>query len=248
MTPQERDLIQGVFDRVAHNAGGPKDAEAEAMIEDNVRRHPDAPYALVQAVIVQEMGLQQATARINELQQQLDAARQANQGRAPSGGFLAGASPWGGGSVPRSGPAYAPPPQQSAPLPAGQPYAAAPQQPMAGLGGQPASGAGGFLRSAATMAAGVAGGALIAEGISSLFGGHHLGGGFGGGFGGAGPWGGVPNETVENVTVNNYYGDQDDQRQDYAQQDDGQDDSIQDASFDDSDSGFGGGFDDSSDV
>jgi hypothetical protein len=62
-------------------------------------------------------------------------------------------------------------------------------------------GLGSFLRSAGTMAAGVAAGDLLFEGLSGLFGGHRgfgfggYGGGFGGGFGGP---------TVENVTVNEY--------------------------------------------
>ena len=59
-----------------------------------------------------------------------------------------------------------------------------------------------------TTAAGVAGGALLYQGISSLF---HTGGGYGGGFGGYGMGGGgygmgggqVVNETVYE-TVNNY--------------------------------------------
>jgi hypothetical protein len=74
-------------------------------------------------------------------------------------------------------------------------------------------GSGGFLQSAMTTAAGVAGGALLYQGISSLF---HTGGGYGGGFGGNGMSGGygvgggygmggetVVNETVYE-TVNNY--------------------------------------------
>ena len=56
---------------------------------------------------------------------------------------------------------------------------------------------GGFLRSAAATAAGVAGGALLFQGISSLFGNHYAGGLMSGGM--------TPGlgETV----VNNYYGD-----------------------------------------
>jgi hypothetical protein len=240
---------------------GQKDAEAEVLIRDYVQRVPDAAYGLVQAVIVQEMGLNQATARIAELQRQLEMSHAAASG---TGSFLGGASPWGGGSVPRSGPvpsqpvsapiapAYAPPPQVYAPQP----------QPAASPWGQQPSAAGGFLRNAATMAAGVAGGTLIAEGLSSMFGGHHfgggyggygggLGGGFGGGLAGGSPWGGGPNETVENVTtVNNYYGDQaaagGGAGNDYSTQDA----SYEPASYDDSsiDSGFDGGFDGSTDV
>ncbi|WP_017911528.1 DUF2076 family protein, partial [Xanthomonas sp. SHU 166] len=69
-----------------------------------------------------------------------------------------------------------------------------------------------FLSTAATTAAGVAGGMFLFEGVESLLGGHHGGGLFGGG---------APQETVvENIT-NNYYDDtpQQDMGQDF--QDDG---------------------------
>jgi hypothetical protein len=259
MTPQEKDLIQNVFDRLQRSGVGQKDPEAEALILDGMRRIPNAAYGLVQAVIVQEMGLNQATAKIAELQRQLDEARTQTPA-APSGSFLGAASPWGGGSVPRSGPASAPPPPQYAsPQYAPPQYAPPPQQayappPQAAASpwSQPTAG-GGFLRNAATMAAGVAGGTLIAEGLSGLFGGHH-GGGFGGGFAGGSPWGGAGNG-VENVTVNNYYGDRDgraedadyrgdDRQQDNAgyQDDAGYQDVSDDSSFD------SGGFDDTTDI
>jgi hypothetical protein len=70
----------------------------------------------------------------------------------------------------------------------------------------PASAGGGFLRSALTTAAGVAGGALLFQGIEGLLGhqpgafGSGLGGGFGGGYGGTG------SSVVEENVTNNYYG------------------------------------------
>ncbi len=68
------------------------------------------------------------------------------------------------------------------------------------------SGGSGFLGSALTTAAGVAGGVLAADAISSMFSPHGYGmGGFGGGgFGGGGWGGGGVSETV----INNNYGDQ----------------------------------------
>jgi hypothetical protein len=69
-------------------------------------------------------------------------------------------------------------------------------------------GLGSFMRTAGTTAAGVAGGALLFEGVSSLFGGHGFG---GGGFGGG---------REENVT-NNYY---DDDNDDGGSDDNGSDD------------------------
>lgn len=204
MTPQERDLIQTVIDRLAKVAGSPKDAEAEAYLTERLRPLPDAAYNLVQAVVIQELGLKQAETRIAELERQLAEARAAAPQSQPAGaGFLAGSpNPWARSSVP---PVGAPPPQPQYAAPSPQ-YAPAPQyaaqQPTSW--GQPAAG-GGFLRSAATTAAGVAGGVLLAEGLSSMFSGHH-GGGFGGGFAGGSPWGATPvSETVNETVVNNYY-------------------------------------------
>ena len=245
MTPQERDLIQGVFDRLGRAGIGHKDSEAEAVIFENLRRQPDAAYGLVQAVIMQEMGLNQATNRIAELQRQLEEARASGHAPSAGGGFLAGLNPFAASPVPPRASPWASPAGASnyapGPAPAYVPPPVAPG-PWAQPAAQP-SAAGGFLRNAATMAAGVAGGTLIAEGLSNLFGGHHYGGGFGGGFGGAGPWAGGQPEVVENVTVNNYY---DDRGQ---AADSGSGYGAQDASYDDPgfDSG-GGGFDDSSDA
>lgn len=206
MTPQEKDLIQTVFDRLERAGGSGRDAEAASFIRDQVRRQPDAAYGLTQAVIVLEAGLNQAQQKINDLQRQLDEAR---GGAAQGGGGFLGGSPWSSGSVPRSGPQPQPQPQPV--------YYAQP------------SGGGSFLRDAATMAAGVAGGALIAEGLTSLFAGHRYGGfGYGGGFGGG--FGG-PGIVEENVTVNNYY------------EDGRQDASRDDASYDD-----GGSFDSGGDF
>ena len=198
MTPQERDLIESVFSRLAQNAAAPKDPEALALIAERARALPDAAYGLVQAVLVQEAMLKQAQARLTDLEQRLAAAPPA---AAPS--FLGGAAPanpWA-----PQGPAR-PAPQQQQPAFAPPPQYAQPQQ--ASPWGAPPAAGGGFLQQAATAAVGVAGGMLLAEGVSSLFSGHH--GGFGGGFGGGyEPTGfgtGQP-EMVENVVVNNYYGD-----------------------------------------
>ncbi len=239
MTPQEKDLIQKVFDRLANAGAGAKDAEAEKFIGELVRRQPDAAYGLTQAVIVLEAGLNQADQKITDLQRQLDQAR-AGSSSGASSGFLGGASPWGNSSVPRSGPQpqpqpepqpayYAPPPQAWPPAAQSSPWA------------QPSGG--GFLRNAATMAAGVAGGTLIAEGLSNMFG-HHYGGGYGfggGGYGGGfgGGYGGGPEIIEERVTVNNNYYDGD--RGESHHQASTDTSGVQDASYDDA-----GNYDDGS--
>ena len=239
MTPQEKDLIQAVYDRLAQ-AGGAKDAEAASFIQEQLRRQPDAPYGLTQAVIVLEAGLNQAQQKIEALQRQLDQAR-AGSGAGSSGGFLGGASPWGNSSVPRSGPAPQPQPQ---PVYSPQPVYAQPSPwPPAAASpwAQPQSGGSSFLRNAATIGVGVAGGELIAEGLSSMFG-HHGGyGGYGGGFGGGGFAGG-PEIIEERTTINNYYDDNRGGRD--------RDPGVQDASYQDDSGSYddGGGYDDGTDV
>ncbi len=87
-------------------------------------------------------------------------------------------SPWGSGSVPQTGP-----------------------QVMA----QPASTRGSFLGNVAETAVGVAGGMLLAQGVSNLLGGH-AGSPWGGSAWGASPWGGAfgagAPTIVENTTIN----------------------------------------------
>ena len=179
MTPQERSLIQSVFDRLARLAGSPKDPEADAMIQALMHQVPDAGYQMVQAVVVQEQSLNEAQARIADLERQLAAARtaQAPQAPAPSGGLFSSLNPWGRSRVPQSPPPAPPVYPQQAGYPQGYPQQAGyPQQPGYGQpspwgGGAPSAG-GSFLRTAAGAAVGVAGGVLLAEGISNMFGGH----------------------------------------------------------------------------
>jgi len=77
MTPQERDLITHLLERLRQAGGQGKDAEAEALIRQAVAAQPDAPYYLVQTVLIQDMALSQAQSRIHELEQQLAASRPA---------------------------------------------------------------------------------------------------------------------------------------------------------------------------
>jgi uncharacterized protein len=205
MTPQEKDLITTLLARLKSAGGQPKDPEADALIRQAMAEQPDAPYYLVQTVLIQDLSLHTAQNRIADLETQLADAQQAAKPTVTSFlGGLFGSRPQApaGSGAPAAGPwtrspqvAAAPPPAQ----PYGQPGYAQPGygQPPAGggfMGG--GMGGGGFLRSAAATAAGVAGGALLFQGIESLFGNHYAGGLMGGGM--------TPGlgETV----VNNYYG------------------------------------------
>jgi hypothetical protein len=186
MTPDERQLINGLFDRMRGIGAVEKDRDAEALITQAVRQMPDSPYMLVQSVLVQEHALQQADQRIRELEERVqELEAQATQSRPPQssggGSFLGGlfggsprsappSAPMARGSVPVTGaPSYGSQPYQSgppvgAPGPAGSPWG---QQGRPGPGG-----GGGFLQSAMSTAAGVAGGMLLANSISSMLGGH----------------------------------------------------------------------------
>ncbi len=178
MTPEERQLIAGLFDRMRGFSLADKDGEAEALIDRQVAGLRDAPYMLVQSVLVQEHALQQADARIKELEEQVRALESAPQQQpAGSGSFLGGlfgsrpaAEPArGASSVPAIGARATPSvydsrqgwtQQGTGPQPGG-PFAQA---------AQPAGG--GFLRSAMATAAGVAGGMLVAGAIGNMLGGH----------------------------------------------------------------------------
>jgi hypothetical protein len=221
MTPQERDLIAQLLGRLLPPTE-PKDPEADALIRDALRQRPDAPYFLVQTVLIQEMALAQAQQRIQEMERQLAAAQAApapaqQQPTSFLGRALRGSPP----PAPAAGPWGAAPAQQpssgvwsqsgGAPQGGGGPFASVPPGAPTPWG----AGGGGFLRQAATTAAGVAGGALLFEGIQSLFGPH-----YGNLLGGTAMQPGL-SETV----INNYYGDDqtgvgsDPQQADYQQDD-----------------------------
>jgi hypothetical protein len=71
MTPQERELITQLFDRLAALESAPRDADAERAIQEDLARAPHAVYAMVQTVLVQDEALKAANAKIEELQAQL---------------------------------------------------------------------------------------------------------------------------------------------------------------------------------
>src|SRR5512133_1258070 len=69
MTPEERNLVIELFDRLATLEDAQRDPEAERLIKDGLRQAPNAPYALVQTVLVQDEALKRADARIRELEE-----------------------------------------------------------------------------------------------------------------------------------------------------------------------------------
>src|SRR6202162_2268088 len=83
MTPQEQELVDELFDRLAKLEDMPRDPDAERITADGVRRAPHATYALVQTALVMDEALKRANARIEELQAQTGGEEQQQQG-----GFL----------------------------------------------------------------------------------------------------------------------------------------------------------------
>jgi len=257
MTPEERQMLADLFERIRGTAATPRDPQAEAFINDAVRAAPFAPYVLAQTVLVQQHALEGAAERIAELEAQAKASAPApaqdtsflgSLGRTifggaaapqqppPARGYDAGAYQRGPGPAPQPGYPQSPPGYPQAP----QGYPPTPQQ---GPWGAPAApSGGGFLSSALHTAAGVAGGVVLANALEGMIGGRG-GGMFGGsslaGLGGLG--GGVGGSRE---TINNFYEAAPDASGQHAQdvlQDMDQDqDDAQDAGYDD------GGFDDSS--
>src|SRR3954464_9022671 len=68
MTPEERNLVIELFDRLGTLEDAPRDPDAERLVRDGMRQAPNAPYALVQTVLVQDEELKRANARIRDLE------------------------------------------------------------------------------------------------------------------------------------------------------------------------------------
>jgi Uncharacterized protein conserved in bacteria len=154
MTPYERELILSVASRLREAKVQDKDAEAEALIRDEIETQKDSAYVLTQAVILQEHALKKAQERVRALTSELAQVRQHAGASEQRGGFLGGLF----GGERRSQPLSARPP-------ANQQYAT----PGANVQNAPGQ-FGSFMQSAAAAALGVAGGALLFSGISNLFG------------------------------------------------------------------------------
>ena len=165
MNQQEKDMIEGLFQRLqqAESQMGNRDAEAEALINGFMTRQSAAPYLLSQVVLVQEQGLKNLQAQVEAMQTQVQELEQQLAERPQGGGgFLGGL--FGGGSQPA---APARPPQPAGGgwgnRPTGAPaMGASPFQQQPGQGG-------GFLAGAMQTAMGVAGGVLLGNAIAGMF-------------------------------------------------------------------------------
>jgi hypothetical protein len=91
MNEQERQVISDIFKRLEQVANEPRDPEAERFIQDRLRAQPYAPYAMAQAIFVQEQALQSLNAQLEALRAEVEETR-----NRPQGGFLS--SLFGGGA------------------------------------------------------------------------------------------------------------------------------------------------------
>jgi len=207
MTNEERDLIARFISRVAGSPQGsgilagpggsvpqsqpalpPLDRDADTFIAQQFQQYPEARYRITQTALVQEAAFAEAQNRIRRLEWELQQTQQAAQQSAQQApqqqkGFFG--SLFGGGQQQQQpqrggyaqpGPGYG---QQFQPT-------SAPPQPQYPPNYQPgmfqARGGSGFLGSALTTAAGVAGGMVVGNALMGAFSGHNGGGGEGGGF------------------------------------------------------------------
>ena len=188
MNSQEREVISDIFRRLEQVADQPRDPEAERFIAEKIRQQPYAPYAMAQAIHVQEQALTNLHGQVQQLEAELE--RLQSQPR-QSGGLLA--SLFGGGARepeprrPMGGP-FGQPQYGAQPGMGGQggPWGGGQGGPQGGpwggaqggmMGGQPGAfgapqrGGSGFLGTAMMTAAGVAGGMMLGNALTSAFGG-----------------------------------------------------------------------------
>jgi uncharacterized protein len=166
MTPEERNLVIELFDRLATLEDAQCDPDAERLIRDGLRQAPNAPYALVQTVLVQDEALKRADARIRELEGASDTEPRDTSFLGGMRDSLFGKRE-GRGSVPSVRPGEA----ASAPASMSPAWQTGAQAPMPGApAGAPGAPGGSFLGTAAAAAAGVIGGSLLMSSIRSLMG------------------------------------------------------------------------------
>lgn len=151
MNTEERQVLERFLSRLTDIKGIDKNPEADRLIQDAVARQPDATYLLIQRNLLLEKALENAKARIEELQRQ---PAPVNRG----GGSFLGGDPWAQPAAPAGRTWDATPPGYR------QPAAPPLQQ----------SGAPSFLGNMASTAAGVVAGSFLFQGIESLMhGGQH---------------------------------------------------------------------------
>lgn len=72
MTPQEKELIQNVANKLKQSPNKSKDADAEQLIKNEIAAQDDAVYKLTQAVLVQELALKELKQKNEYLEQSVE--------------------------------------------------------------------------------------------------------------------------------------------------------------------------------
>ena len=151
MNSQDRSAIEGLFQRLqqAETQSGPRDAEAEALIDQLVQRQSGAAYVMAQVILVQEHALRHLQTQVEELEKERAARPQSG------GGFLGGL--------------FGAPSQSPPPAAARGGWGTGSRAPQPGAAPFPQGSSGGFLSGALQTAMGVAGGVLLGNAIAGLF-------------------------------------------------------------------------------
>jgi len=136
----------------------PVDREADALITELFARYPEARYRITQTAFVQEAALVEAQNRIRQLEWEVENSKRQAQSSQQSRGGLFGGMFGGGGGRPA---APMPPPPQPVYPPGYNPGMLQQQR-----------GGSGFLGTALTTAAGVAGGMVLGNMLMNAFSGH----------------------------------------------------------------------------
>lgn len=168
MNQQEYDVIDGIFDRLKQAEHVQRDPETESFIRDKIGKQPYAPYIMAQTIFAQEQALVNLHERVQRLEEELRKAKSA----ATAGGFLTGLF----GSSTRTDPSASSSQARTPPDPSNREIAgstasagqatiqnAPPVQSTVAAGS-------GFLASAMTTAAGVAGGMIAGNVLAGALG------------------------------------------------------------------------------
>ncbi|ELY6343508.1 DUF2076 domain-containing protein [Cronobacter muytjensii] len=177
MQSEEQRLIDGLFNRLkaAGENSAPRDADAERWIEQHMRAQPGAAYYMAQTILIQEAAMKQLNGRIQALEAEVEQLKHSASRQQSSGGFLAGL--FGGNKHEQEPPRPQAVARGADPIPGAQQYQSAPP---AGYAPQAAQGqyynnaprGGGFMAGALQTAAGVAGGVVLGNMLTSMFS-HH---------------------------------------------------------------------------
>lgn len=179
MQSEEQRLIDGLFSRLktAEANSAPRDAAAQQLIQQHLREQPAAGYYMAQTILIQEAAIKELNSRVQGLEAQVAQLQHASKQQQSSGGFLAGL--FGGGSRAAEPQQQAQAGRSSDAIPGAQNYQnAAPgsynNAPAQGYAQQSYSAprGGGFMAGALQTAAGVAGGVVLGNMLTSMFS-HH---------------------------------------------------------------------------